>query len=102
MSSADEKTPARAAPVSDTAVALADVGIALGTAATRLDNAAELVRGVAVKCAEAARLVDDYGPADRAAFLLELEQQLNALGEAIYDTRRKVRDSRMAVERTRR
>lgn len=96
----DDKTPTGRGPfpVSDVSLALASAGIALATAATRLENAAELVRGVALQCAEASRLVDEYGPVDRSALLRELEDQLAALADDVHETRRKVRASRLAME----
>jgi hypothetical protein len=97
----DEKAPARA-EVSDLSHALAATAIALGTAATRLDNCAALVRRAAAECAEAARLVDDRGRADRAALLEDLERLLGDLAEDVHETRRKVRAARHAQERSQR
>lgn len=98
----DDKTPTGLRPieVSDSCLALAAAGIALGTAATQLENAAGLVRGVALQCAEASRLVDDYAPADRSALLRDLEERLGALADDIHETRRKVRANRLALEDT--
>lgn len=100
MSDEEEKTPTgrRPMPVSDVALALATASIALATAATRLENAGQLVRSVAVHCAEASRLVDGYGPPDRSLLLRELEDQLATLADDVHEARRKVRASRLTME----
>jgi hypothetical protein len=95
----DKKAPADSG-VSDLSHALAATAIGLGTAATRLDNCAGLVRRAATECAEAARLVDDRGRADRSALLEDLEKLLGDLAEDVHDTRRKVRAARHAQEAT--
>jgi hypothetical protein len=94
-----ETTPTgRPPPVSEVALALATASIALATAANRLESAGELVRRVAVHCAEASRLVDDYGPPDRSLLLRELEDKLATLADDVHEARRKVRASRQAME----
>lgn len=100
MTDEPDKTPPRPRPIpiSDLALSLASAGIALATAATRLEHSAELVRRLAVECAEASRLVDGDGPPDCASLLRDLEDHLGALAENIHDTRRKVRASRHALE----
>jgi hypothetical protein len=74
----------------------------LGTAATRLDACAALVRGAAAECAEAARLVDDRGALIERHYSKIIEKLLGDLAEEVHDTRRTVRAARHAQEDTKR
>lgn len=99
----DDKTPARRgqAPITESSLALAAQAVALVTAATQLENASALIRGAAVQCGEASRLIDDYGAPDRSAIIRDLEEQLGVLADGIHETRRRVRACRLALEATR-
>lgn len=98
----DDKTPARRGqvPITENSLALAAQAVALATAATQLENAGALIRGAAVQCGEASRLMDDHGAVDRSSLLRELEEQLGVLADGIHETRRRVRACRLALEAT--
>lgn len=76
---------------------LANTGIALATVATRLRHAADLADAAADRCREAARMGEDYGTEARAAPLRDIEEDLGKLGDAVHDTRRTLRDARLAM-----
>ena len=86
-------------PTPTAGTALANTAVALSTAATRLKAASELVDATAHRCAEAARLVDDYDDPAQETLLHELEDQLGVLAEAIHDTRRAMRRVRLGALR---
>lgn len=76
---------------------IASTGIALATVATRLRHQADLADAAASRCAEAARMGEDFSTGDRAAALRDIEHELETLGEAVHDTRRALRRARMDI-----
>lgn len=77
---------------------VANTGIALSTVATRLRHAADLADAAADRCREAARMGEDYSTEARAAPLRDIEEDLGKLGDAVHDTRRTLRDARIAMK----
>ena len=76
---------------------IANTGIALATIATRLRHEADLADTAADRCREAARVGEDWSTADRAAALRDVEENLGTLADAVHDTRRALRQARLAM-----